>query len=159
MDADTSRVITSLTFNNENTTTTSITAITTTTVDLDEDDDIIELPRHICEDCPADRGQFPNALALFRHKNSPAHDPIVFNCPARANMALDDASQPRHEQDEWIDETFDQHQRGFKTLSGLAQHLEKGACDGGMQTFYDALESVTKKLGKMGLYLRGVEVK
>lgn len=151
MDADTSRVITALSSNNANTTVRAIIM----TVDINEDDDIIELPRHICEECPADRGQFPNALALFRHKNSPAHDPIVFNCPARANMALD-SSQPRNEQNEWIDETFDRHQRGFKTLSGLAQHLEKGACDGGMQTFYDALESVTKKLGKMGLYLRGV---
>lgn len=153
MNADTGRVITSLN-NNPNTTATAVKNITTTTVNSDEDDDIIELPRHICEDCPADRGQFPNALALFRHKNSPAHDPIVFNCPARANLALD-SSQPSNDQDKWVD---DQHQRGFKTLSGLAQHLEKGACDGGMQTFYDALELVTEKLGKIGLYLRGVDV-
>ncbi|KAI9101259.1 hypothetical protein DFS34DRAFT_684355 [Phlyctochytrium arcticum] len=57
-----------------------------------------------------------------------------------------------------------EHVLGFKTLSGLAQHLQRGACnDGmqtfsdalacndGMQTFSDALECVTQELSKMGI--------
>lgn len=119
------------------------------------EEDVIELPRHVCEQCPPDRGQFASALSLDRHKNSPAHDPIIFHCPARAALALE-PSAPEHA---WVDEAFEQHQRGFKTLSGLAQHLEKGVCDGGMQTFYDALECVTKKLGQLGMLLRGTDIR
>ena len=94
-----------------------------------EEEDVIELPRHTCELCPPDRAQFANVLSLQRHKDSAVHDPAIFHCPARAALAL----EPSKPQDAWVDETFEQHQRGFKTLSGLAQHLEKGVCDGGMR--------------------------
>jgi len=38
----------------------------------------------------------------------------------------------------------------FSTVSGLAQHLESSACDGGMRTFMRVVEYVQEEMKGMG---------
>jgi len=40
--------------------------------------------------------------------------------------------------------------RQFSTVSGLAQHLESGACEGGKGTFKHVIEYVQDKMKDMG---------
>ena len=39
----------------------------------------------------------------------------------------------------------------FSTLSGLTQHLESGACEGGKATFLKAVVYVEERLNQLGL--------
>ncbi|KAI6817849.1 hypothetical protein KC332_g9297 [Hortaea werneckii] len=67
--------------------------------------------------CPTCVKKFKTARRLLQHLNSPVHAAKVFHCPT------DTGRQP--------------HAKGekkFKTLSGMAQHIEVGACAGGMAT-------------------------
>ncbi|KAI7464937.1 hypothetical protein KC357_g7775 [Hortaea werneckii] len=67
--------------------------------------------------CPTCAKKFKTARRLLQHLNSPVHAAKVFHCPT------DTGRQP--------------HAKGekkFKTLSGMAQHIEVGACAGGMAT-------------------------
>ena len=60
------------------------------------------------------------------------HVPALFHCPiALASKKL--------------------HMRKFTTLSGLAQHIESGACGEGSATLKKAMEFVQERLEKMGL--------
>ncbi|KAI9101257.1 hypothetical protein DFS34DRAFT_592142 [Phlyctochytrium arcticum] len=149
------------------------------------DEDVIELERLECKQCP-ERGQFQDIAALLRHQSSAAHDPIRYHCPTRIGLAqqltgapsTDDDTQSSELEsvDSWDEKTFalgndgtvsesvaasehdemiqGEHARGFRTLSGLTQHLERGACNDGMQTFQEALKCVTQEMGKMGIALR-----
>ncbi|KAK3702492.1 hypothetical protein LTR37_014854 [Vermiconidia calcicola] len=54
---------------------------------------------------------------LLMHLHSPAHAPKLFHCPPAAVLGIS-GGKP---------------ERKFKTLSGLAQHVETGACNGGME--------------------------
>ena len=54
--------------------------------------------------------------SLLDHLNSPAHAPKIFRCPA-ALLGLSETKPTL----------------AFKTLSGMAQHIESGACTGGKE--------------------------
>ncbi|KAI8821495.1 uncharacterized protein EV422DRAFT_44842 [Fimicolochytrium jonesii] len=53
----------------------------------DNEDEIIELHRHICPKCPSTRGQFTSAQALADHLNSPVHDAPIYKCPDKSIRA------------------------------------------------------------------------
>ncbi|OCL14353.1 hypothetical protein AOQ84DRAFT_331199 [Glonium stellatum] len=95
-----------------------------------------------CPLCPATRHRFRTLESLQQHLYSPAHAPQIFHCPisffpAFSNMYIrDDSSGMR---------------KSFSTLSGLAQHLESGACEGGMVTLRKAAEYIESRLRSMGM--------
>jgi hypothetical protein len=64
----------------------------------------------------------------------PAFDEISFHCP-RALMG---------------EGSKEKAVRQFSTVSGLAQHLESGACDGGKGTFRRVVEYVQEEMNSMG---------
>ena len=70
--------------------------------------------RWSCNQCER---TFSSEANLFKHLDSVAHAPKIFHCPNF--MPFVTGSKPK--------------QRSFKTLSGLAQHIESGACAGGKQ--------------------------
>jgi len=41
--------------------------------------------------------------------------------------------------------------KSFSTLSGLAQHLESGACEGGRATLHKAAEFIEDRLREIGM--------
>jgi hypothetical protein len=41
--------------------------------------------------------------------------------------------------------------KSFSTLSGLAQHLESGACEGGIATLHKAAEYIEDRLRGIGM--------
>ncbi|KAJ3009452.1 hypothetical protein HKX48_007925 [Thoreauomyces humboldtii] len=102
-----------------------------------DDSDVIELPRHVCPSCPPSRGQFTSATALRHHMDSSAHDVPIYHCIDNPPPDTVDG-RPRHE-------------RSFKTLSALSQHVEYGSCNGGTETFDTVLEVITGELSKMGV--------
>lgn len=78
---------------------------------------------------------FRKELHLRDHLNSPAHAPKIFHCPT-ALLGLSGSKAPL----------------AFKTISGLAQHIEAGACAGGgealkaiTQIFEERIKAVTGK--------------
>lgn len=89
-----------------------------------------------CPLCPADSRQFATPESLQQHLDSPAHSPKLFRCPISLAPASSSKSLPR---------------KSFATLSGLAQHLESGACAGGKATLEKAAEYIEAKLEKMGV--------
>ncbi len=94
--------------------------------------------RLTCPLCPVGRKPFKSLEALKNHLSSPAHSPKVFHCPLYF-AGLDD------------DRKVSQLMRYFSTLSGLMQHLESGACQGGRATFRKTVEYIEHNLGKTGL--------
>jgi hypothetical protein len=66
--------------------------------------------------CPKCNKNFKKERHLLDHINSPVHMTPQFRCPPA--MILDLSTGKK--------------QKSFKTLSGLAQHIETGACNGGM---------------------------
>jgi hypothetical protein len=91
-----------------------------------------------CGLCPPTRKPFRSAIALQAHMTSAAHAPRVFHCPSVLmgdNPVAESLSKIKY----------------FSTLSGLAQHLESGACRGGLATFKKAIEYVEQKLQLLGL--------
>ncbi|KAK3707635.1 hypothetical protein LTR37_011983 [Vermiconidia calcicola] len=60
---------------------------------------------------------FKTKHRLLMHLDSPAHAPKLFHCPPAAVLGIS-GGKP---------------EKKFKTLSGLAQHVETGACNGGME--------------------------
>ncbi len=94
--------------------------------------------RPTCPLCPFGRKPFKSLEALRNHLSSPAHSPKVFHCPLYF-AGLED------------DRKVSQLMRYFSTLSGLMQHLESGACQGGRATFRKTVEYIEHNLGKTGL--------
>lgn len=89
-----------------------------------------------CPLCPLTRPPFTNRCSLEQHLASPVHAPSLFHCPlslVHASLA-DLVKEPK----------------SFKTLSGLSQHLESGACGGGKATMKRAIRYVEEKLRLMG---------
>ena len=78
--------------------------------------------------------------ALQQHMISPAHDDKVYHCPS--NLLPVASSRAGTKQVKG---------KQFTTLSGLAQHLESGACYGGKQTFLHCVEFVQRHLRQQGL--------
>lgn len=85
--------------------------------------------------CPICGRKFSNPQSLRTHIYSPAHSPKIYHCPLplvpshlRGNGKL----------------------KNFSTLSGLAQHLESGACKGGRNTFRKAMGLVNGRLRELG---------
>jgi hypothetical protein len=99
-----------------------------------------------CPLCPASRTRTFEPSALQQHLLSSVHaqasisspllvpDDILFNCP-RALMGEGNKKKVV---------------RQFSTVSGLAQHLESGACEGGKGTFKHVIEYVQDKMKDMG---------
>jgi hypothetical protein len=75
---------------------------------------------------------------MGNHLSSPAHAPKMFHCPL-VFAGFEDKRKAS------------QLMRYFSTLSGLMQHLESGACQGGRATFRKTVEYVEYSLEKIGL--------
>lgn len=90
--------------------TTSLADSTTSTIMPDDKG------RWPCNSCPR---TFTKHRHLLDHLNSPAHAPKLFHCPT-AMLGLHATGKHAG--------------KGFKTLSGMAQHIEVGACVGGKGT-------------------------
>lgn len=106
-------------------------------IDLDRISDIITLHNLRCPRCPPSRGPFCNTGALAAHVSSATHAPKVFHCPLAFMPHASPAIKPKKE-------------KHFATLAGLAQHLECGACRGGVATFVNVMEFVQEQLRSLG---------
>jgi hypothetical protein len=88
-----------------------------------------------CPMCPPARSPFRTAQSLQQHLLSAAHDRPIFHCPLSLSSTK---STPKRKR------------KSFSTVSGLAQHLESGSCQGGMVTFRKTVEYVETKLRELG---------
>ncbi|EOA82624.1 uncharacterized protein SETTUDRAFT_52074, partial [Exserohilum turcica Et28A] len=92
-----------------------------------------------CPLCPKKRKSFGTMQALQQHMISPVHCDKVYLCPSNVlsfGLGRSEIKQGRRKQ--------------FTTLSGLAQHLESGACHGGKQTFLCCIEFIQQHLEEWG---------
>ncbi|KAH9216219.1 hypothetical protein DL95DRAFT_498590 [Leptodontidium sp. 2 PMI_412] len=105
----------------------------------------------VCHLCPPSRTRtFKGKAALQQHLSSSVHaqvstslpvlDDISFHCP---RTLLGDGSQTRPS-------------KQFSTVSGLVQHLESGACNGGKGTLRRVIEYVEDEMKGMGF--RGLKL-
>lgn len=105
-------------------------------------DSLVPASRLLCPLCPPGRKPFMSIEALTNHLSSPAHAPKIFHCPLSIAGYEDEGN-------------ISQLMKYFSTLSGLLQHLESGACQGGNTTFRKTVEYIEhnlgKNLGRMGL--------
>lgn len=97
-------------------------------------------PKFCCPRCLKKRKAFATVQALQQHTNSSAHCEKVYHCPSDL-LPVDSQGV----------KTNGGRRKQFATLSGLAQHLESGACYGGNQTFLLCIEFVQRHLGQCGL--------
>ena len=97
-------------------------------------------PELRCPLCPRNHRAFATVQALQQHIISPAHCDKIYYCPS--NLLPVASSRA---------ETKQGKGKQFTTLSGLAQHLESGACHGGKQTFLHCVEFVQRHLEQQGL--------
>lgn len=103
--------------------------------------------RKRCPICPPSRTRTFKPRALQQHLSSSVHakvyltlvqktpDEISFHCPL-ALMKGSSVKKPL---------------KHFSTVSGLAQHIESGACHGGKETLRRAVEYLQNKMKTMGL--------
>lgn len=112
------------------------------TSSLRPSDSLFPATRLLCPLCPTSRKPFKSVEALSNHLSSPAHSPKVFHCPLFIAGYEDEGN-------------MSQLMKCFSTLSGLLQHLESGACQGGNPTFRKTVEYIEQNLknnlGKIGL--------
>lgn len=93
-----------------------------------------------CPLCPASSTkQYKDINALNTHLRSQIHAAKIYHCPPASLML----GSGHH--------STGKPQRSFATLSGLAQHVEAGACEGGKETFNAAISFVNEKLRNMGM--------
>ena len=92
-----------------------------------------------CPLCPSGRKPFKSPEAIKNHLSSPAHSPKIFHCPLYSAGLADDRK-------------VSQLISYFSTLSGLMQHLESGACQGGHATFRKTVKYIEHNLERMGLW-------
>lgn len=93
-----------------------------------------------CTLCPPTRKPFANMKALEQHLSSAAHCSKLYHCPS--TFLLDpnlEAGKRKH------------NERSFSTLSGLAMHLESGACRGGKKAFLQCMDIIQGHLKMFGL--------
>ncbi|KAL8770733.1 MAG: hypothetical protein Q9209_003600 [Squamulea sp. 1 TL-2023] len=92
----------------------------------------------LCPLCPASSRGFRTMQALGNHLASPAHAPKIFHCPVDLVGSEKKGKQP----EALIKE--------FSTLSGLTQHVESGACEGGRKKLEGAMGFVQERLKELG---------
>lgn len=93
----------------------------------------------MCPMCPTSSKQYKSMNALHTHMQSQAHAAKIYHCPPASLMLGNDHK------------SSGKRERSFATLSGLSQHVEAGACEGGKATFNSAMSFVNEKLKNMGL--------
>lgn len=91
-----------------------------------------------CPICPEGSKAFGTFQALQNHIGSAAHAPKLYHCPISSIPAV----TTKKNKDALIE--------NFSTFSGMAQHIESGACKGGKKMLEDAVGLVEEKLGEMG---------
>ncbi|KAL2867513.1 uncharacterized protein BJX67DRAFT_371867 [Aspergillus lucknowensis] len=89
----------------------------------------VDSERKSCLDCSR---TFKSVTSLIQHRQSAAHTSAIFTCPTGL-LSGEPASK-----------------RSFSTLSGLAQHLEAGACIGGYSMLQEAARYLETCLHVMG---------
>jgi hypothetical protein len=89
-----------------------------------------------CILCPPNKAPFCTAKALQAHQESAAHCPKMFHCPLALAPGINSGRL--------------QKERFFSTLSGLARHLESGACQGKMEMFRLVFRYVEEQLSAFG---------
>ena len=93
-----------------------------------------------CPLCKPTRAPFASRMALDMHIASPAHAKLIFHCPVSFT------TQVLPGRGEVIKSTY----RTFKTVSGLAAHVETGACKGGKKGLKQAVRFLEDKLAELG---------
>lgn len=88
-----------------------------------------------CPFCAPTRRPFRTKLALEDHLRSAAHSKSIFFCPTSL-MTQQSTKHP---------------ERKFRTASGLAQHIESGACSGGAAVFSKAVRYLETQFRSFGL--------
>jgi hypothetical protein len=88
-----------------------------------------------CPFCPPNRRPCATQRALQDHLRSPAHAELFLFCPAKL---MPGAAAER------------KAIRAFKNAGALAQHLESGACAGGIEVFWETLGHLEKRLRTLG---------
>ncbi|KAI9923910.1 hypothetical protein ASPWEDRAFT_38618 [Aspergillus wentii DTO 134E9] len=88
-----------------------------------------------CYKCPQSTRVFGSYQALQQHLDSPAHASIIYHCPISLLPGISSSSKLR---------------KSFSTLSGLAQHLESGACKDGLSMLRVTARYVEDRLKEMG---------
>ncbi|KOS17068.1 putative zinc finger protein 840 [Escovopsis weberi] len=90
---------------------------------------IPSVPTPRCPLCPGKRRKFPSMMALGQHMQSAAHTATekIYHCP----VSLLAGAVPPGAVRRLTRRLRRERGRGFSTASGLAQHLESGACVGG----------------------------
>lgn len=93
-----------------------------------------------CPLCPAERKAFHSIEALQMHLASPKHAPKAFHCPTILVSTKKRGNESRR----------------FRTLSGLTQHLESGACKGGKAGLRKTIQVLEARLLEMGFKHQGL---
>jgi len=83
---------------------------------------------------------FASVTRLQMHIASPVHAVPIYHCPIDFLGELGLGGKEKNKKE-----------KVFRTLSGLAQHIETGACRGGKQTWQKAIEFLEGKLAGFGL--------
>lgn len=96
--------------------------------------------RYECPLCPAgSRRTFKSLETLQNHMVSPiAHLPKIYHCPDPAFLGVESSPDSKAKK------------KNFARLSGLVQHVEYGACEGGRAMFSGMVEFVNEKLSEVG---------
>ncbi len=89
-----------------------------------------------CPFCPTTKRPFATSLALQQHMASPTHSARLYHCP---RALFTNGKEPQKQE------------KYFATMSGLAQHLESGACTGGKATYKCCISIVQGCLERCGL--------
>lgn len=87
-----------------------------------------------CYKCPNRTKIFGSYRALHQHLNSAAHASLIYHCPVSLSPSI----------------SFSNFRQSFTTLSGLAQHLESGACKDGFAMLRVTARYVEGRLKEMG---------
>lgn len=103
---------------------------------------IAQPPTHRCPFCPRERRPFRTATALQQHLGSAAHSEPFIYCPVSISGSKHGRSATMFK---------------FNTVAGLAQHLESGACVGGVEGFWEAVKYLETRFQEMDMPLRLVQ--
>jgi len=97
--------------------------------------------KYECPLCPSgSRRLFKSLATLQKHMLSPiAHMPKIYHCPNPELLGIAPSAQGG------------KREKSFATLSGLAQHVESGACQGGRSMFKAMVGFVNEKLADVGM--------
>jgi len=95
----------------------------------------LSLSTNRCPICPPTCRPFHSLQSLKQHLDSAAHAGRIFHCPKSISPSTTGSSTQT---------------KFFSTLSGLAQHLESGACYGGLGTLRATARYVEVRLRQLG---------